>query len=118
MENLNQVVITKSVNGVEVATLSELGILLGVKPSTILGWVDKYKDFPKSIAEVKGAGRNGRSRLFPIDAVRAWHKKSETKRKTNDWTSVLSKLSQISKTSPATYKIILEMIDEASKVRN
>lgn len=88
-----------------------------MKPSTILMWVDKHKDFPKSIAEVKGAGRNGRSRLFPIDAVRAWHKKSGNKRKTNDWTSVLSKLSKISKSSPATYKIILEMIDEASAVR-
>ena len=86
-------------------------------PSTILGWVDKYKDFPKPVAIVKGAGRNGRSRLFPIDAVRAWHKKSEAKRKANEWTGILSKLSQISKRSPATYKIILEMIDEASGVR-
>jgi hypothetical protein len=117
VENLNQVVITKSVNGVEVATLTELGILLGVMPSTILGWVDKYKDFPKSVAEVKGAGRNGRSRLFPIDAVRVWHKKHATTRKANNWTGVLTKLSQISKSSPATYKIILEMIDEASGVR-
>jgi hypothetical protein len=114
VETLNQVVITKSVNGVEVGTLTELGILLGVKPSTILGWADKYKNFPKPVAEIKGAGRNGRSRLFPIDAVQAWHKKHIGTRKANEWASILSKLSQISKASPATYKIILEMIDEAS----
>lgn len=86
-------------------------------PSTILGWADRYKNFPKPVAIVKGAGRNGRSRLFPIDAVCAWHKKHITIRKANEWTSVLTKLSQISKSSPATYRIILEMIDEASGVR-
>ena len=53
METLNQVVITKSVNGVEVGTLTELGILLGVKPSTILGWADKYKNFPSLLPKSK-----------------------------------------------------------------
>lgn len=114
----NLVEIKKLVNGVEVANLTELAVMAGVKSHTILTWIAKYKDFPKAVAEIKGSGRNGVSRLFPIDEVMDWvkaHAKKE--RKANEWTTILSKLSHISKTSPATYKIILEMIDEASAGR-
>lgn len=111
--------IKKLVNGVEVANLTEIAVMAGVKPHTVLTWITRHKDFPKHIAEIKGSGRNGRSRLYPIDEVVAWTKEySKRKHSTgNEWTNILSKLSQISKSSPATYRIILEMIDEASGVR-
>jgi hypothetical protein len=112
----NKVEVKKSVNGVEVANLTELATMLKVTPSTILTWASRYPDFPKAVAELRGAGRNGISRLYPIDEVKAWATKSrKTNRKGNEWTSILTKLSKIAKSSPATYKIILEMIDEASR---
>ena len=111
----NLVEIKKLVGGVEVANLTEIAKMAGVKPSTILTWISRNTNFPKPLAEVKGSGRNGVSRLFPIDEVMTWVKEyGKAQRKTNEWTTILSKLSHISKTSPATYKIILEMIDEAS----
>lgn len=111
----NLVEIKKLVGGVEVANLTEIAGMAGVKPSTILTWIARNTDFPKPLAEIKGAGRNGVSRLYPIADVLAWVKAhAKSARKANEWTSILSKLSHISKNSPATYKIILEMIDEAS----
>lgn len=116
MITTNKVEIKKLVNGVEVGNLTEIATMLGVTPSTILTWIARNADFPKAVAELKGAGRNGVSRLYPLDEVRAWAKSNITKgRKANEWTSILTKLSQIAKSSPATYKIILEMIDEASR---
>ncbi len=116
MITTNNVEIKKSVNGVEVANLAEIALMLEVTSSTVLTWQARNADFPKPIAEVKGSGRNGRSRLYSVDEVKAWSKSNLTKgRKANEWASILSKLSQIAKSSPATYKIILEMIDEASR---
>lgn len=117
MITTNKVEIKKSVNGVEVANLTELATILKTTPSTILTWAGRYGDFPKPLAEMRGAGRNGVSRLYPIDEVKAWVSKTNrnANRKGNEWTSILTKLSKIAKSSPATYKIILEMIDEASR---
>lgn len=110
----NLVEIKKLVNGVEVANLTELAQMAGTTASTMLKW-SAETSFPASLGEIKGSGRNGRSRLFPIADVMAWVKKHRnTKRSGNEWSSLFRKLSVISKTSPATYKIIIEMIDEAS----
>jgi len=115
LSELEVVEVKKLVNGVEVANLSELAVMFGTQPATMLRWVEDTT-FPRAVAEIKGAGRNGRSRLFPIDEVREWVKANTTKsRKTNEWSSLFAKLSKIARTSPATYKIILEMIDEASR---
>ena len=117
MNNLNQVEVKRVVNGVEVANLSQLAVMFGKQPAKMLSWIEDTT-FPKPLAEVRGAGRNGRSRLFSVDEVREWvntNTDKTTGRKTNEWSSLFSKLALIAKSSPATYKIILEMIDEASR---